>query len=117
MNRATPTPSCSTLSNLNNCNGLPAAALNTSMSYFSSPNFTMSPQGKFVQRLCQVEAENKLLRSEVDALKKWKTGLESWLMDGFGLVASGSIVNYLIQLSGWTSNGRYSTFDNLSDVI
>jgi len=72
MSRATPTPSCSASSN-----------------------------AEFVQKLSKVEGElaqikkeNQLLRMEVDALKKWKTGLESWLRDGFSLVASGSIVNY-----------------------
>jgi hypothetical protein len=43
-----------------------------------------SPQGKFIQRLCQLEEANKRLIEEVQGLKAWKDSVEEYLKENLG---------------------------------
>jgi len=40
-----------------------------------------SPQGKFVQRLCYLEEENRKLTQQVRDLLEWKSSIEEYLVD------------------------------------
>ena len=45
---------------------------------------TMSPQGTFVQRLCQLEEENKRLRNDLREMLNWRVRIEEYLTESFG---------------------------------
>jgi hypothetical protein len=69
------------------------SSASTPTPFNSNNNTQMSPQGKFIQRLCRVEEENKYLKQKLSDLDKWKAAVETWLVDSFGFVA-GSFSNY-----------------------